>query len=590
MARLLERLQINRGLLACCAVGIACLMAAPAWAQRLSTPLTGNAVPQGSPIPRLMPPELPEVGPGLLTPPAQPNGQTPAVAVPVKQVRIEGATIYPPARLAKLTAGLVGAAVPLRAIEAARLAILNLYRQHGYVLSSVSAALGADGTLRYVVTEGHIVAVKLSGDIGPAGTQVLRFLDNLTRLPVVDAASLERWLLLAGDIPGVSVHAVLRPSPDEPGALTLIAEVSRRAVSGLLTADNYDFPLTGSEEGLAVLDLNSFTEFGEQSEVSLYGTNGLRQVFGQASEQLYAGASGLKIRLYAGTGYADPTGFLRTIGYQGLVTDGGISASYPLIRSRQQTLTLSGYLDAIEDEIRTDTGPQGQQTRASRDSLRIARVAGDYALQDLFAGTDRPAVNVLDARLSQGISALGGTTNSNPLPSRPGENVNFTKLDAEISRTQTLFYPWDGANVAFKGLLAGQISNSVLPAVEQYFLGGPNFTRGYYEGQVVGDNALVWTAELQLNTGFEATLLQRALHVGTQFYLFYDGGQVWQNTAQEPNYTLSSEGIGARFDVTQNTEIDVIGVVRNTRQPIGLPGQTTPLSGEAAYWQVVVRF
>ena len=37
------------------------------------------------------------------------------------------------------------------------------------------------------------------------------------------------------------------------------------------------------------------------------------------------------------------------------------------------------------------------------------------------------------------------------------------KFNFQASRTQTLFYPWQGANVGVMGLLTGQWSDSILP-------------------------------------------------------------------------------------------------------------------------------
>ena len=75
--------------------------------------------------------------------------------------------------------------------------------------------------------------------------QCLRFLNRLTEKQPIDSLTLERYLLLAQDVPGVSVRAVLEPSSDQPGALNLIAQVSRQAVSGMATIDNRAFNQTG---------------------------------------------------------------------------------------------------------------------------------------------------------------------------------------------------------------------------------------------------------------------------------------------------------------------------------------------------------
>ena len=574
---------------------MAIVVAAAGWgggasAQRPEAPFTGNTVPQGSPIPRILPPAPPSVAPGSdLTRPATP-APAPAADVAIRSVSVAGATAFPPGQLSAATAGLVGPSIPVARIEDARAGLVTLYRSQGFVLTTVSATVSPAGDLRFNVVEGRIAEVKLEGDIGAAGVQVLRFLNHLTEQQPINNATLERWLLLAQDVPGVSVHAVLQPSADDPGALTLVAQVQRQAVNGLLTADNRAFRQTGPQEGLAILDLNSFTQLGEKTELSVYHTNGNTQNFGQASSEFFVGGSGLKVRLYGGYGKANPSDFLRVLDYQGFTTTFGAAATYPLIRSREQTLNLVLNLDAVETEIREALGPAGQIERASRDSLRIVRFGGEYAYEDTLAGDSRPAVNFASLRISQGLPFLGGTTNGNGTPGRQNERVNFTKFTAELSRTQTLFTPWDGASVALKARVAGQGSKDILPPSEKYFLGGSEINRGFYSGEVTGDNALAWSFELQLNTGLELNVFSYPVPITAQFYAFYDRGETWENRLADPDTRLSSEGVGGRFNITRFTEFDVEGVIRNTRLPVGTQGVVKPLKADAAYWRVLTRF
>ena len=114
------------------------------------------------------------------------------LATSLPNVSIIGATAFPPEALNAATRGLAQREVPLSQIEAARRALLDLYRGHGFVLTTVSLDIDAQGNVRFIVTEGRIVAVKLSQDIGPAGTMVLKFLDHLTQERPVSEASLER--------------------------------------------------------------------------------------------------------------------------------------------------------------------------------------------------------------------------------------------------------------------------------------------------------------------------------------------------------------------------------------------------------------
>ncbi len=548
---------------------------------------TANPVPQGSPIPRILPPGPPAVGPGgIAPPPSAPGSEVPNLPVEVNSVAVDGVTAYPPAVIARFVHGLVGAAVPLPRIDAARQAILRHYRADGYVLTAVSAHLDGAGRLRFAVAEGHIATVRLDGDIGPAGAQVLRFLNRLTEAPVIDAATLERYLLLAQDVPGITLHAVLEPSTGQPGALNLIAQVERSPVSGLATSDNRAFDETGPIESLGVVDFNSFTQYGEKTEISYYHTFPDSQNFAQASTEMFIGASGLKLRVYGGAGPTMPTGSLAVTGYNGMTTVFGLGGSYPVIRSRQQNLNVYAGFDGLDSDIDTLSS-----LLQSDEAVRAFRLGEEYGLSDVVLGAARPAIDVLRVRFSQGAPILGATTNgSSPTSPRLNEQAGFSKIDFEAGRTQTLFAPWNGASLAFLALLTGQWTPDILPPSEQFYLGGARFTRGYYAGQVPGDKALAATAELQLNTDIGISLPGRSLDLPTQWYLFYDWGETWQNQASDFATTIGSAGGGVRSQLTRNVEVDLEALARFNRYPTGAGAGISPLSGGAFYWRVLTRF
>ncbi len=553
--------------------------------------IPANPVPQGSPVPRILPPAPPSVSPGtLVPPPSAPGAAMPAQPVHVSSVDVEGVTAYPQPEITQLAAGLTGAAVPLTQIDAARQAILQRYRSDGYVLTTVSANIDANGRLRFVVTEGRIASVKLDGDIGPAGTQVLRFLNRLTEKQPIDSVTLERYLLLAQDVPGVSLRAVLEPSSDQPGALTLIAQVTRQAVSGLATIDNRAFTQTGPVEALGVLDFNSFSQFGEKTEVSFYHTFPNSQNFGQASSEFFIGASGLRLRVYGGYGPTNPTGSLGDLHYHGTTTVFGTMATYPIIRSRQQTLNVYLAFDGLESNISTGD----PRILTSHDALRVMRLGQDYAISDIWLGAERAAVNFVSVRVSEGMKILGASTNGvSTLSPRQGEQTGFTKINFEVSRTQTLFAPWEGATVGIMGLITGQWSPNILPPAEQFYLGGARFTRGYYAGQVPGDKALAATVELQLNINFETTAFGKSWDISPQFYAFYDWGETWQNLSTDFATKINSVGGGVRAQVTRYVEVDLEGLARLNRFPTGgnQPGSgVSALNGAAFYWRVLTRF
>jgi hemolysin activation/secretion protein len=543
-------------------------------------------VPQQNPLNHIAPVVPPGLGSVPNFAPATTEGPLPQAAIPVRSVSIIGATAFPPAALNAATRGLAGQTVPLAQVEAARRALVNLYRSHGFVLTTVSLDIDAQGNVRYIVTEGRIVAVKLSQNIGPVGTLVLRFLSHLTEERPVSEAELEHWLLLAQQIPGVSVHAVLQADADDPGALTLVAEVTKQDVSAFVTADNRGFDETGPAEGLGVVDLNSETSLGDQTELSIFHTSAGTDNFGEGSTSAFIGNSGLRIKLYGGTGRANPGGVLREIRYNSSITVFGAQASYPLILRRNQSLTVNARLDGIENEINANG------TRTSFDSLRVARIAAQYAVQDLLLGDDRDALNIVNVQISQGLPILGASRDGRPagVAGRAGEHTDFLKINGSVGRTQTLFQPFNDATVALRLEAGGQYSGVVLPSEEEFYLGGSRFTRGFYSGEVVGDNGAYATAELQLNTGYDFSVLSNDIDLGVQYYAFYDWGETWSNLKTDLNYRLRSGGVGVRIGLTRYLEVDGEFVKRLTTQLAPATDGTAALKGTMIYWGVTARY
>jgi hemolysin activation/secretion protein len=259
--------------------------------------------PQRNPVEMRAPQDLPSLAPSIRPPPLVPQtGPGAGALVRIGRVSVTGNDAIPDAALAAPVAGLAGATVTLARIEEARLGILRLYREAGYAFTAVDAGLAplpdGEGTadLVFGVTEGQVTEVKLEGDIGPAGTQVLRFLNRLIGMRPVSTGAIERALLLASDIPGVTVRGTLRPLPDAPGALQLVAAVERRWVSGYLITDNRGYRLVGPWEALFVAGVNAVTEFGERTELAAYGAQSSSQWFLQASTEAFLGGSGLRAR------------------------------------------------------------------------------------------------------------------------------------------------------------------------------------------------------------------------------------------------------------------------------------------------------
>jgi hemolysin activation/secretion protein len=474
-------------------------------------------------------------------------------------------------------------------VERARLAILGAYREAGFPYVAVRAALAPlpEGgiELRFLVVEGVIAEIVLDGTIGPAERQARHFLDPLVGQRPLSAAALERALLLAGDIAGVSARGVLRPIPNEPGALQLVVQLARQPFGGFLSLDNRGYELTGAWQGLLVGQLNSLTGLGERSEIALLQTDGNGQGFLQVTEELFLGGSGLRLRAYAGGGRAAPGSALAAIGYAGETRVAGVALLHPVIRSRPLNLNLSGQFDAYESTVEFRSAPGEATARQSRDAVRALRFGLDGAFQDAWLATAPAAAATTGlVRLSQGVTSLGASDGDSGLASRAGSDFGFSKVVAEASRLQPLFSPGDGWLVSLFGVVAAQWSDDVLPPAEKFYLGGNRLGRGFYAGQVSGDRALAGSIELQVGRVFDLPNLR----LGAQVYAFRDEGSAWENGALGLDRSVGSWGGGVRLQFDDRVQLDLEGVRRITRQPDG--ANTRPLSENAAFVRVLVRF
>lgn len=560
--------------------GIAVALAVSAGTAAAQT--SPGQVPLSSPIQRVAPPPPAAVQPKLAPAPLPPAA-LPSASYEVTAVSVTGATAYREADLLALAGNLVGPHTNLRDIEKARRAILLKYRDDGYPFVVVAARVDKGGLLRFLVTEGYFADIKLSGDAGPVGTLVLKFLDHLKDQRPVNNASIEHWLLLAQSIPGLQVQPIVQPSEREPGAFTLIAKLTHHIYSGSLAVDNRSSPQTGAGEALLTLGVNSLTSFGERSEVALYlaGPSG-REVFGQAGEQFFVGSSGLQVRLYGGAGDTLPCCALQQIGYDGKTIVFGTQVSYPLLLSRAQQLYVRALFDALDAEALEEG------SRANGDSLRILRAQADYSLADTWLGDTRAGSTAVTVRLSQGLPLLGASANGRTDAGRLNEDMRFSKIDGEISRDQTVATFEGGERLSVFGLAAGQATRNILPSAEEFYLGGMRYTRGFYSGEASGDRGLAATLELRLTTELTEQVFGHSIALTPQFYAFYDWGESWANQSTDAGHRLRSFGAGLRTGITQNVRLEVEAVRRITRL-VGGAG-TTPDAATAFYSRIVTQF
>lgn len=131
---------------------------------------------------------------------------------------------------------------------------------------------------------------------------------------------------------------------------------------------------------------------------------------------------------------------------------------------------------------------------------------------------------------------------------RYGATGGFFYARGDLSRQQDLD---EGAQAW--GKVQAQASNAPLISSEQFAAGGLDTVRGYLESEALGDNAVLWSAELRSPS--LGPLLDPEAVSDWRFHLFVDGGYLTVRRPldeQASSYTLWSLGVGTRIKLFEH--------------------------------------
>jgi len=230
---------------------------------------------------------------------------------------------------------------------------------------------------------------------------------------------------------------------------------------------------------------------------------------------------------------------LETLQYRtlGPYLDGGLSL--PLLRSREANFKLSGLFFGSNNESYTLGSP------FNNDRLRGFRARADADFADPLGG-----INQLYAIVSHGFLGLGSTEDDNPLASRPGGRVDFTKLEGYASHTQPLV-----ANFSTYVAAYGQYAFTPLLVPEQCGFGGRFFGRAYDPSEILSDSCFEATGELRYDIPALPPQLSQL-----QIYGFADWGDLYTlqtDFAAASRVEAASAGGGLRLGFFNHVDADL---------------------------------
>ena len=436
-------------------------------------------------------------------------------------VLVSGNTAIPTEQLAPLWADRLGKPVTLAEAFGIAAAVSARYREAGYLLSQAlvppqELATSGPVTLRLEVLEGFVDRVSFTGI--EAG-RLDAWLAPVRAERPLRLATLERALLLIGELPGLDAQANLRAGATRGGSdLEIVVQRSRREFS--LAAHNRSAPSQGRLRLEAGASLRGVAADFDRHDLRLIGSGDERLKLVAYAGELPLGSDGLKATLAASSSRSHPTS---TVGNVDTRSDSlAIGLAYPLLRSRQASVSLRASIGGSDNSSDTTS------IRVSQDRTRALRLGLTADRADDFGG-----ISLLDIELAKGLSGLGATPASDPL--LLGAVPTYTKFTLYAARLQSL-----RPDLSLLFALTAQTSGDKLPSGEQLGLGGETFLRAYDPSEVIGENGLAGKLELRWN---------RALgSLESTVYAYVDSGQVRRRQVGAPDQrsSLSAAGFGVR--------------------------------------------
>ena len=443
-------------------------------------------------------------------------------SVQVGAVQITGLSQLLQGDFSDIAEGYAGRTLDQTGLKDLARAVADRARDRGYIFAS--AAIPAQdmeiGIVRVKLDEGIIDEVRLQGS---ENSRVRYLLLGLAG-SAVRKEDIERWLLLADDIPGITVERTrfLR----ENGRGILVVDVSTDAARGTVRLDNSGPNAFGPVRARLEVELNGLIDADDQlvtfTQVTPFQPRELTFVSGRYTNIVSKG--GLQIGISGGAGRTRDRDTTSARVSKGRSRYAAASLTTPVLRSNDASLWVStefGYLDVDQnfsggfrrnDEIVTATLSSWSNIKTGRGQLQ--------------AGVS----------ITQGLGILGATGSNDPSASRIDGSGRFTKGNFWANWNGKL-----GSGYALRIAANGQVSSRPLLSSQEIGFGGPNYGRGYDFSERFGDQGIMGLAELR--RGFEnpANFFDWA-----QLYGFIDGGYIDNLGDGFGGGTLVSGGGGLR--------------------------------------------
>ena len=437
--------------------------------------------------------------PHKMTPdkPAEPaHMQMQGGIITVKSFRFSGNTLLSSEKLATVVAGYLNRPLDFNQLQAAAAAIANAYREAGWI---VRAYLPAQDIVEGIVTIQIVEAVfgeaHIQGEIPKriSREQILRIFQAQQKTgELLNTDKLDRALLLADDLPGVTVVGGLREGAKEHETDLDLKLGEEPLAAGEVGLDNTGARSTGMDRFTANILFNSPFKHGDLISANVIHAQGSDYL--RLGGNVPLGSNGWR----AGINASHMTYSLIASEFSALDAHGtsdtvGLEATYPIMRSRLKNL----YLNFNADSKNFNNISSGATTTSYK--LNTFTLGLDSNLFDNLwgGGANSVSVSLVDGRLN-----LDGSPNQVADAATTQTAGHYDKLHYSASRQQVIT-----DTVSFFGSLSGQATRKNLDSSEKFYLGGSGGVRAYPSNEGGGAEGKLLNLELRwrLPQGYNLT-------------------------------------------------------------------------------------
>lgn len=451
------------------------------------------------------------------------------ISFKLTHVVFEGNTVFSDQELLKTFASKLNKTISLGELEELVHGITTKYRLAGYLLSRaiLPPQVIKTGTVHVRIIEGFLNTVTVKGDPGMSQQLLQAYGERIVESRPLQITVLQRYVLLANDLPGYNVKSLLTPSPTTPAGADLTLFATRQIGSAFISYDNYGTRYLGPQEVSFGGSLYSIIRPGDSLNARFTVTPRPHELrFVELTHTQPIGSKGLRWQFGSNYAETDPGFVLKPAMIIGRNALAFTDFSFPWIRDRAKNF----YTHATFNYQNVTASILGQPFY--QDRIRSLVLGASFDSTDSWHGVNSGSFDT-----THGFNIWGASKHE--LQSRIKGNSVYTRLNLSLSRIQGLTQRF-----SLYGAMHMQYSFQTLLATEQFGVGGPDVGRGYDPSEIVGDQGLDGKIELRFDTTPGYLFLQ-----AVQYYLFYDAGIIKnKDDVSLPNQqSLTSTGFGARF-------------------------------------------